>query len=726
MSSEPPSRRRGCRYRGHDRIVFPMSHEPAVIVAKEHTTQEGTPPERAAARGLSVVLVAAAVVAGGMLLLGTETAPPAGTGGLESPVGAAVGIQGDQRPSSTTTLPEIATGWRRLDLPGEGTIVGLAHGEAGWMAITDAALSTVTTSEDGRVWVTRTFPGSIHGQVEAMVTADRLVIVDSDLDRSAGARSWISGDGGASWESALFTNGFARVDDLASSGRRILAGGATAVSNTELIEEDGTTSAAVWEYTPGGWAPLGFSRPPGNRSTVAALAAQGDDVMAFGRVDGRAAAWRLVDSSLVPEPVSVPVQAERGTFSSVTRAIDGSWVAAFDTISEVVYARSTDLRSWTLLTAGLDEMGATTNAATRLGVVYVGEQDQTYRVADRAGVQEIRYRYAEAATGFDPDRHTAVVASDGELIVMGGGTHDPAIWLRGLEGGRVGVVAPPVPDTGRWQSRQAFGAGFWGEDPQPLQVVALADEYLIVTPQDVWRTPDPAGTRPMSDAITADAVFTTERGVFLTDATSRLFRLTDGRWIPEEIEISVAGVTGTQTSLMVFGWDGDGKPVIGRNDDGTWRIDSPGQTTIYPQAAAGGVVFGFEADRSPEDGGMMTRDGVTWSPIDLGAVRGLDGGIPFLVVARSSSSTAIELLDDGLSIEVPSIDPVEVVRAGGIVRLRGSDGLWETRDGGASWTSYPIGIEYRLTGSIRLIPTEEPTLLMAGRDAYRILTFAGS
>jgi hypothetical protein len=148
--------------------------------------------------------------------------------------------------------------------------------------------------------------------------------------------------------------------------------------------------------------------------------------------------------------------------------------------------------------------------------------------------------------------------------------------------------------------------------------------------------------------------------------------------------------------------------------------------SVYPVAAVGGMILGFDASRRAETEASSTVDGVNWSEIkiDIDSLGGTQAGIPFLVSGYGSDSTTFELLDDsGITVEVPSIDPLEVVTVGSILRVRGPDGLWETTDNGVTWTSYPIGVEYRLTGAIRLVPTEQPMLLMAGRGSYQFFIF---
>ena len=117
--------------------------------------------------------------------------------------------------------------------------------------------------------------------------------------------------------------------------------------------------------------------------------------------------------------------------------------------------------------------------------------------------------------------------------------------------------------------------------------------------------------------------------------------------------------------------------------------------------------------------GLVGESGCGKSTIAFGIVNFLGSNGKIV----GGSTTTIEFIDEERSITVPSIDPLEVVRVGTIVRVRCPGGLWETADDGASWVSYPVGIEYRVAGSIRIIPTEQPALLARGRGSYQILTF---
>lgn len=696
-----------------------------VIVADDDGRKPAPPlsPPPSGPRAAFGALLVAAVVIVGLVLVGVAPDPePGQTGGLGAPNSAA-------QPAVTAppaAVPEIALGWRRLDLPGRGTVVELAHGGGGWMALSHGEQSTVATSTDGRIWVTRSFPGPLDGDVLGMVTPTRHVVVDTGAATGGATRSWVSTDGGVTWDTALFPPGYGRVTSLVSAGDRIVAGGATSTDPRDIVEEGSATTAMAWHYADGRWVPLAFSSPPGAFSSIEALVTTSDGVMAFGRVDEGPAAWRLEGLTLVPVSVSVPRVVEASSFSAVTRSMDGWWLAEFRSRSSASYATSTDLARWDLLGAGLVGSRSTSVAATGLGIIGVGEDDQQFRLVDRSGIHEVRYRYPDTFTGFDPDRHTSVVASDGDLIVMGGGTYSPALWLRGLTGGRVGVTAEPSTQEGRWRLAGSFGSGFWDQDPRPFRVVQWEGGYAVATPQAVWHTTDLIGVAATRDDIVPERLIATRQGLLAVDSGAALLGSDgSGGWEPENLGFAVAGVTETASSVIAYGWTDRGEAVLAlRPDGGSWEIVTPDSaSTIYPVAAAAGLVFGFDAERSAEDGGRFSSDGVTWEPIELDAVRGLESGIPFVVVERSQASTTIQLLDEQAPLVVPSIDPVEAVRVGEIVRVRGSDGLWETSDEGTTWIAYPIGLEQRLIGPLRLAPTEEPIVLLAARDSYRILVF---
>jgi hypothetical protein len=627
---------------------------------------------------------------------------------------------------ASATIPAIARGWQRLDLPGRSTVVNLAHGGGLWMALAQGDVSTVSTSQDARVWLTRTFPGSLDGEVRSLVSESALVVVDSDVSSGGKTRSWVSGDGGVSWETTLFGPGLVRVDTLADAGSRLLAGGVYATGPTALNDADGVTTAAVWELVDGAWSPIRFADLSGGNSSVSGLASGPDGVFAFGRAGGQPAAWRLVGSVFRPEPISVPGQAGGGAFATVTQSLDGWWLAEFDTNSAVVYARSTDLREWTFLASGFDWSRSISTAAFSLGIVQIVDDD-VYRVIGLAGVDEVRYRYPNIATGFDAERHTVAVASDGGRIVMAGGRRSAALWVWGSDGMGVGVTAAPPSTGARWVTTQSFGGGSWKEGPEPFQIVSADDGFVVATPQGMWRTPDPVSGTLVREDLVAGGVISSSRGLFAIDADDRLWRdAGDGRWLREDLGISVAGITETSWALLAHGWDAEGNPAIALRADGdAWQLVSIG-ASVYPVAAVGGMILGFDASRRAETEASSTVDGVNWSEIkiDIDSLGGTQAGIPFLVSGYGSDSTTFELLDDsGITVEVPSIDPLEVVTVGSILRVRGPDGLWETTDNGVTWTSYPIGVEYRLTGAIRLVPTEQPMLLMAGRGSYQFFIF---
>ncbi len=703
-----------------------MADDRVFMSGNDRRMSSPRPPHLGGVPAWVLALAVTAAVIVGIPLLGTDrAAPPEPAEADPVPL---VTVPPLSETVHRSEVPEVALGWVRLDLTGNGssgTIVALVHGESGWMALGDGEQATVATSKDAQVWVTRTFPGSLDGEVRALVAGSRLVVIDSSVADRHGARSWISADGGVTWDSMLLPGGFVRVESLVESGTRLFAGGVQASQVGDPGENPGPTAAAVWEFSRGVWSPVGFADPPGRYSGISEVVVGLNGLMAFGHAGDRPAVWRLEGSSLVPEPVSLPRQLERGAFASVVQSIDGWWLAEFAEGTAVSYARSTDLGGWELLGSGYEGLGNAALAATNLGVVHVGEDDERFRIVDDSGVVEVRYRYPETATGFEPDRHTARAASDGAVIAMGGGRYSPALWLRGLTSGQTAVTAEPAVGDGRWRAEQVFGHGSVGEAPRPFQVVRFDGELVIATPQGVLRTSAP-GIEVIREGVVAARLVTTADTLYMIDAESRLLRDDGaGSWVAENLAISVAGMTVTPWGMMAYGPDERGATVVAvRRYGEQWHIVPPDSSAaVHPVAAAGGLIIGFEEGRSPPDGGLVTADGVTWAPFEIDGLRGLDSGVPFLVTDIASRSTTIEFIDEERSITVPSIDPLEVVRVGTTVRVRCPGRLWETTDDGASWVSYPVGIEHRTAGSIRIIPTEQLSLLARGRGSYQILTF---
>lgn len=667
--------------------------------ANGRSRRPGRPPRsRAGLIGLVVVLGALSLVAPDPQ---TPTSPPSV---VPPPRPTRVAP-----PDDGADAPEIARGWQRLDLPGDGPVVSVSHGSSGWMALSAAEISTVSLSTDARVWVTRTFPGPLDDLTLGMVAGDRLVVAGSD---DTGPRSWISSDGGETWETALFPPG-GSVETLGSSGTRILAGGASTAT--------GTDTPIVWEYTNGEWTAF---QPPAPVTGEVQTVTPGDEgVFAFGRLEGEPAGWRVDTSGLRPLDLTLPIEITRGSFAKVARMGAGTWLAAVETDETVAYLRSPDLEVWSLVDSGLDRT-AGDFATSDVGLVQMVD-DRSFRVVGTSTVTEIRYRYPRTATGFEQTARPAVVASDGERIVMGGGVSTPALWIRGLTGGAVGVVARPTPTTMRWATTHTFGDRLGDGTPDLLQVVRSSDDLLIATPDAVWRVPETLAEPPTVDAVVSSKLIPTETDVYLLDETWELYRDGGGAgWVGVDPGFAVRGLTQTPSGLLAYGRNERGEPVLAIGDrDGPWSPLPPDtESSIVPVAASGGSLLGFETEPRHLTTARVTTDGATWLTKDIAGIGGLSSGIPFLITARGARSTSIELLGEGLVLEVPSIDPVEAIRVGRTVRVRGSDGLWETTDRGATWQFYPIGIELRMTGTIRLVPTEHPTLLAAGRDSYRLLS----
>ena len=115
------------------------------------------PPEK---RWVALALLVAAVLAIGLTFSYFESLPSEEPLELTAPLPqtSAAPVQ-----APTTTIPAIAVGWQRLDLPGRGTVVDLANGGGRWMALAKGEATTISTSQDARVWLTRTFPGTLDG-----------------------------------------------------------------------------------------------------------------------------------------------------------------------------------------------------------------------------------------------------------------------------------------------------------------------------------------------------------------------------------------------------------------------------------------------------------------------------------------------------------------------------------------------------------------------------------
>ena len=224
-----------------------MSDHRILVDGGEVADRHASPPEK---RWVGIALLTAVVFATGLAFLYFEPPPSEEPTELTPPDPEAL--------PAPATIPAIATGWQRLDLPGRGTVVEVAHGGGLWMALAEGEATTVSTSPDARVWLARTFPGSLDGEVRSLVSESALVVVDSDRSSGRRTRSWVSSDGGVSWETALFGPGFVRVDTLAGAGSRVLAGGTSSTQPTALNDADGVTAAAVWELLEGTWSPISF------------------------------------------------------------------------------------------------------------------------------------------------------------------------------------------------------------------------------------------------------------------------------------------------------------------------------------------------------------------------------------------------------------------------------------------------------------------------------------
>jgi hypothetical protein len=702
-----------------------QSNDRVVVVGDDVSPEPAAAPERGRGRQLIGLVGALALALGAFALLQNAPSP-----GAELDGGALVAPDNPAPAPGTPvatvpTISAIATGWARLDLPGTGPIVSLDHGDGGWMALAAGEIPQVLLSTDARVWLARSFPGPLDGLIRTSISRDRLVVVESNTWNGAGARSWVSTDDGETWRTALVSNPWAMVSAVADTGGGLMAAGFVADGPTDMFDVGGPTEATVWRYTADSWTPVEFAEPPGRSSRVGAIVEHDGAVFAFGRANGQPVAWRLDGTRFVPEPITMPRQVGGWSFLALTPAVDGWWLAELGSGPSLAYARSTDLHSWEMIDSGLFVSWNTSSAATSLGIVQVGDDDQTYRLIRPDGVETVRFRYPGTATGFEADRRTTVVASDGDRVVMGGGADSPVVWVRGADGGGVGVIAPPSRAP-RWQSVQSFGLGSW-DSPYPFEVLGVGDGFVVSTPQGVWRTEDPINTRAVGDLDFTGHLIGTEFGVFLA-TDSGLYRRAGDSWAKVDLPIDFpVGLAATPEGLIAVGWDETGQPVVVGSTGDTWEVvvQNP-DSTVVPAGVFGDLIFGFDPTSDSPSDMFVSADGKTWTAAGFGdaitGVGGSDSGEAFFVTGRSDRSTTIELVEGGITLDVPSIDPRELITVGSVVRVRGSDGIWQSEDSGATWASLPFGLEYGLTGSVRLVPTERPVLLMADRDAYRFLT----
>jgi hypothetical protein len=187
----------------------------------------------------------------------------------------------------------------------------------------------------------------------------------------------------------------------------------------------------------------------------------------------------------------------------------------------------------------------------------------------------------------------------------------------------------------------------------------------------------------------------------------------------------VSAVGRGATGLLLGGYGDQGPMVAAEAADGSWEWYRAGSGR-QPALGFGGGIIAVNTQDVGDVSFESTSDGQSWKEIDAVGIGGYQGGAPFLIDRYRDSATTITLLDrwpGRQKIDVPSRDPLEAVRVGPIIRVRGSDGIWQTRDEGVTWSAFTTGIERGFTGPARLVPTEAVAVLVAGSEAFEFLTF---
>lgn len=624
-------------------------------------------------------------------LVGSPDAPVTSTdpGGLTAPPDPPSAFVAD----TTTTLPAeispLAVGWQTVELVGGGWGAGtVAHGPDGWLAVSEGAGIVAHTSDNGVLWQARTIPGFNGYGARAAVGEGVLAVVVSSVEREGAPQAAISVDGGRQWTVESFDDGWTWVDDVTVIDGAVHAFGAAGAGDAPV----------VWRRDADGWATLEDASRPG--FVTALVEAPDGTTRAFGLVDGSAAAWTVGATAL--ERVELDLPAPWNSILEVTLDETGGYVglvAAGDGLQGQAILASTDLVAWreVVVTKPITSL-VRLRGGWRMAVSASSEE----LWALQGGTPTMLPRFSTGvSTGRQAMAITAELATDGDLLVaVGSGTTGvPLISVRGSVSSPLSVKAP---------ADFAWNVTGTAEGTGPLTAVQGGAMAAAHERTNAWLVSGLEEGRPELEGwLEAESIGGWPGGVWalaggqlhmVGPGESGTFPMEHVVEAVGEIDGRVAVARSTEFGAMQFEVrSGDEWVSLGDPIDDLLAVRPIGEGFVAESVAGG--------SRST----VITRDGITWSPIE-GALR-WGSGVPFVTVPGDAHQ--VQLLDlwpEPQQLELPTTAASTIVRHGDGFFVWAPGSVW-VGDPANGWARIPAGVENGVPGWPTLLAGDVPTLV---------------
>jgi hypothetical protein len=704
-------------------------------------TQSPTPPSRRPMMA-GVVVLAALITIAVWASQGDGEAGSAIPTLAAPPEPATTTIAERGAPTTRPPPPELATGWHMALTPGSGSVMAVAHGPLGWLAVTGGgADSLVMTSTDAVLWDARTLTSGVattadqrrdHITMYAEVTGDRYVVAGEVWsDGATRGHTWVSGDG-VTWSEIPLPEGF-RPEGVSEAYGVPYTFGAF-VGDTLYDQIRGR--AAVLRLDGDEWVPVELPIADPDGSVVVEVVPRFSEVAAIGIDEGGMAVW-IGDgrSSFRRQEVEIEDRFSRRVPFSVTRMADGSWAVLVGDPTNFVASSvlvSNDLVEWSWVTStmrGVSELVAT-------GDTFLAFQNQDPAVLmalDPGGDWEILMsRFVDVVGGIEDAMWLSAAAASGDTIVVGGAASDsgPGLWTRGPTQPAV-LLPAPDPAAGFWEvvvdaDGAAAEGGAWLGDP-----TRRGDTVFLPTASGLYGFEGGELTRELIGPVTVfevgDDVYAVRDG--LDQDTSTVYRRTgDGLWDQREVETTYVVAMSRLAdgrAVAIVGPDPGNWQMMVQADSGAWEASGPVGGEPDMGWPVGMPLGGFLTGGGP-DGVMWSADGLVWETTDLPAnVYPQAGGTLIEWDEAAGGVTRIGWVEKAWPevnwIDSPTGELWGMARSGPSLALRGDDGVWVSADGGSTWGVLPVTLESGVAASSWIsIAADVPTIATIDGDHLTI------
>jgi hypothetical protein len=635
-------------------------------------------------------------------------------------------------PVSAIPVPDLAVGWRTVDLVGGGwSLSGIDHGPSGWLAVADGVPFVVHTSENASLWEARTLPEMSGSDPQAAVGDGIMAVVASTPAMEwVGARSGaVSRDGGTTWFLAALDDRFTSIVDTTIIGSDVYAFGSA--GEMEGTSELMAGTAVVWRLEGERWVALdaGGTAPS---FVTAVVAGPGGDVRAFGSSGRVPTSWVVGETALERVQLDLPPDSVAISFLDVEVDSSDGFVAlansVFQGFGDTVW-RSDDLVSWQVLHDGRQVTDLTVAGPTTL-IGTTGTADQFWQLEDGAEIS-VQNGYPDVVTGWEAIENVGEIEVGGGLIVMVG-WDEMGVARMAVRGVRpfnpVSLPAWTNPAELRWRQVAAVDDAGLGE-PFLIPTVVSQDGSFVAGSNQIWRVDEVEGNEPLlARALPGVSnLGLSPTGVWAVTDQSGIGALLrtlspDGSWDSVPVPMGWIDTVGEVDSVPVaLGWSLDGQPAVARPDAaGVWAMET---MTSEPHAVGAVAVPGgfFAWSGNTPETVVFSTDAVTWEEVDGRLSGGWGGTVPFLYDVGSSS--IVRLVDrwpDVEEVQLPTDAPLAIQRSGESLWVQSPGTLW-VRDGDGSWQSIPTGFEHGVGDGSVMVPGGEPTLAVLDDGQLRLL-----